>query len=1121
MNKKFDEAFKQLNIEQRQAVEAIEGPVFVIAGPGTGKTQLLAMRAAQILRVDTTMSPSNILCLTFTDNAADNMRARLIKYIGQDAYQVGIHTFNSFGSYVMNAYPENFYEWREMQTADELSTHRILEGILTELPGNHILAASGSDGSFYSLRQLKSFIRDAKSNNLTPTDIQSILAANQSTYTELLPLIQQYWPERINKQSLSEINALIKIFSSIKLPNNPVDAIQPIKQMLVKSLLAASAQSSELEVRLQTKPFTVWKDRWLAKDGEKQWIFNGQKHHDKLVAATEVYERYQTALLTRGLTDFSDQIMWVLRTLQEQSELRYNLQERFQYVMIDEFQDTNRAQLLMAHYITDAPVHEGRPNIMVVGDDDQAIFRFQGADIGNVGLFEASYKKPQQIRLTTNYRSTQKILDSSRLISSQIELSLQAQRSIVKDLKSTVSAKGSGVALNEFDHEAQHYAWIADHINQLIKQGVSAGEIAVLARVRSQLDDLMPYLSRFDIPIDYERRENVLEQPHVMTLFGLARLVLLIGEQQLDEVNTLLPKILSEPMWAIPPLDLWKVSQKTYQHNLHWLDVIFEQENTKLREVVDFLVGLGNLSITLPAEQILDQLVGTGPAGADSDEDEAELISKQSSGVFTSPFKNYYFGAELKDGKPTHYLSLLSQLSTLRRHLRNYQVSQNKTLKIRDLIDFVDSYQRTDTLRMLDTGPHREQEAAVKLMTIHKAKGLEFDTVFVIALQNNAWSKQGRSGRFSYPQNLKIIEPSASLPDDGLRLLFVAMTRAKSSLLLNYFLRSDDDKPQQLYAPLLALDVPVTNPKVDNSTAALVEQYEQRWLARHGSLSKTDMRACLQENLDRYQLSATHLNNFLDVSAGGPLYFLTQNLLHFPASKSPYSIYGSLIHTALRQAHEQTISKQKLNIELVIRYFKSEIKRQALTETDKQLFSQKGEEILRVFLLKEAANFIPTQRIEFDFKDQGVAVGQARLRGLIDRMDFDSKSKLITVSDYKTGRAVTKWQLAPSTEEYERIKLYRYRNQLLFYKLLVDGSSEWGRKGWRAASGLLRFVEPISSGKIITLDLIYTAEEIKRFTKLVEAVWQRIQKLDFADTSGYPPTLEGIKLFEDDLMSKS
>src|SRR6218665_975104 len=97
--------------------------------------------------------------------------------------------------------------------------------------------------------------------------------------------------------------------------------------------------------------------------------------------------------------------MTILGAVAQSEELRLNLQERFQYVMIDEYQDTNRAQLQLAHYITDAAVHEGRPNILAVGDDDQAIYRFQGADISNIGAFHEAYKNPLVITLQENYRS--------------------------------------------------------------------------------------------------------------------------------------------------------------------------------------------------------------------------------------------------------------------------------------------------------------------------------------------------------------------------------------------------------------------------------------------------------------------------------------------------------------------------------------------------------------------------------------------------------------------------------------------------------------------------------------------------------------------------------------------
>lgn len=128
----FQEAYTRLNPRQRQAVDTIYGPVLVIAGPGSGKTQLLAARIAHIL-TETDALPSNILCLTFTENAARNMRTRLAKMIGPDAYRVAIHTFHSFGNEILNRYKYMFKEYEDANTIDEILASRILDEILTPL----------------------------------------------------------------------------------------------------------------------------------------------------------------------------------------------------------------------------------------------------------------------------------------------------------------------------------------------------------------------------------------------------------------------------------------------------------------------------------------------------------------------------------------------------------------------------------------------------------------------------------------------------------------------------------------------------------------------------------------------------------------------------------------------------------------------------------------------------------------------------------------------------------------------------------------------------------------------------------------------------------------------------
>ncbi|HET8709101.1 MAG TPA: ATP-dependent DNA helicase, partial [Candidatus Saccharimonadales bacterium] len=796
-----------------------------------------------------------------------------------------------------------------------------------------------------------------------------------------------------------------------------------------------------LEGRSATKPFTAWKDDWLEKDADGKWQFKALNHIEKLLAAAELYAKYQKVLKDEGMVDFNDQIVTVLAALDQHEELRLNLQERFQYIMIDEYQDTNRAQLQLAQHITDAAVHEGRPNILVVGDDDQAIYRFQGADMSNITAFEAAYKKPVIIPLTENYRSNEQVITPARSISTQIQLSLEKQKNISKDLGINTDLEGIGTALHEFKNDAEHYSWIASEIRRLLDEKPGCGkDIAVLARKRDQLDALVPYLHDQKIPIDYERRENILDQEHIVALLTLAKVVYLLSQQLDREANALLPEVLSHPMWNIPPIEIWKVSREAHDEDRLWLDVIFEQDGTALRNVADFLYSVSQQAAATPLEHLIDTLLGQQETAAPDTEHDDEVaaafaeeeLPMQLPVAFISPFKRYYFGDDLFNKQPATYLTMLSHLACLRRHIRNYQQGSKTTLHLSDLIDFVATYQRTG-MTMTDSAAHREDNAAVKLMTAHKAKGQEFETVFVIGVNDDVWGRTvgSNNSRFSYPKNLNEIKPSDNDDDDALRLLFVAMTRAKQSLHICYFKHSEDGKSHQPFAPLLAMGIDADMPAVTVDEAALVSQYEQRWLARHAGVDHADKHALLSDKLEKYQLSVTHLNNFLDVSRGGPLYFLTQNLLNFPASMSSSAGYGSAVHKSLQFVHEQVIGGQKVNIDVAVQYFATKLGEQVMSEHDHARFLQKGEDMLRAYLKEALPTFKANQKVEFNFAQEGVIISGARLKGALDLLDFNSDDKTIAVTDYKTGRGYTKWDLPPSSGEYERIKLHHYQQQLL------------------------------------------------------------------------------------------
>ncbi|HSX32385.1 MAG TPA: ATP-dependent DNA helicase [Candidatus Saccharimonadales bacterium] len=1106
----YDQALQALNKAQREAVETIDGPVLVVAGPGTGKTQLLSVRVGAILASDAAMLPGNILCLTFTDAAAANLRERLIEKIGlgQAAYQVAIHTFNSFGSWIMSTYPEYFFAWREAATADELTSYRILESILQKLPGDHPLAAQSHDDSFFAIKQVQNFIGDCKRANLSPDEALAIIDANQATYELYAPLLAKHWPARMtDKDALPKVQACIAALETAKVPGVKTKDITDLSTLILQGLHAAQAESDALSGRSKTTPLTAWKNDWLELDAEKRWIFKAAKHYAKLAAAADVYKQYQQELDNQGLVDFNDQIMAVLAALNTHEELRLNLQERFQYVMIDEYQDTNRAQLQMARHITDASVHEGRPNIMVVGDDDQAIYRFQGADMSNIAAFEAAYKDPKIIRLDQNYRSNQAVLTPARKVSTQITLSLEKLKGISKELGINVTQTGQGTSLHDFEYETNHYAWVAAEIKRLVASGAKGKDIAVLARQRNQLDALVPYLRDLQVPIDYERRENVLEQSHVVALLTLARLAHALSEQRLNDADVLWPEVLSHPMWGIPPVDIWRIAREADAQKVLWLDVIFGQEGTPARAVADFIYSLSQQAGTMPLEHALDALIGLQTQTTTDD-------------VFISPFKAYYFGDDLFNEQPANYLTLLSHLSCIRRHIRNYQQGTARMLTLADLVQFVDSYARAG-LTMTDTAAHREDADAVRLLTTHKAKGLEFTTVFIIGAVNDVWHKLGGNRqRFSYPNNLQEIKPSDNDDDDALRLLFVAMTRARQDLHICYFKKSEDGKSHQPFAPLLDTGVQADTPEASIDTAALASQYEQRWLNRHASVEHADKHELLADRLQNYQLSATHLNNYLDVTRGGPLYFLTQNFLHFPAGQSIEATYGSIVHDVIRRAHDQISMGSTPDIDALITHFKTKLVAEALSDHDRAQLMSRGEEHLHIFFTQSLPTFTADQKAEVSFKHQGVVLGDARLTGSLDRIDVDKAGRQLVVVDYKTGEPFSKWDLTASINDHSRVKLHNYRRQLLFYKLLVDGSPEWGGSGWQTHQGMLQFVKPNQYGKITSLTIDYEPEELEHTQLLIKAVWQRIMALDFPDiTSTYAPDLKGMVKFENDLLN--
>ncbi len=192
----FEERYKKLNKEQKRAVDETEGPVLVVAGPGSGKTELLSLRVGNILKKGQ-VSPHNILCLTFTDNGAINMRERLASLIGGDAYRVSIFTFHAFCNHIIARHPEYFWKAAHFSQANDIARAEILQSLFMSLPHGHPLASYHPEKGYVYLRDVADRIKHIKSYGYTAEEYESVLAVIPKEYSKINKALSS-WPERLS-----------------------------------------------------------------------------------------------------------------------------------------------------------------------------------------------------------------------------------------------------------------------------------------------------------------------------------------------------------------------------------------------------------------------------------------------------------------------------------------------------------------------------------------------------------------------------------------------------------------------------------------------------------------------------------------------------------------------------------------------------------------------------------------------------------------------------------------------------------------------------------------------------------------------------------------------------------
>lgn len=324
------------------------------------------------------------------------------------------------------------------------------------------------------------------------------------------------------------------------------------------------------------------------------------------------------------------------------------------------------------------------------------------------------------------------------------------------------------------------------------------------------------------------------------------------------------------------------------------------------------------------------------------------------------------------------------------------------------------------------------------------------------------------------------------------------------------YLNETPDEQGVVHSPLLPEGKQVVLPAEDDTPAPTTE-LAAYWRQRHAdALTNADMRALIADRVEQYQLSPTHVNDFIDLVHCGPQSFFLRTILRFPQAPRPEGEFGSAIHETLEWLHNTARNEQAIPTEnAVVKWFKRHLETKQFTAHDLPLFAERGETALRAYLQQRSATITADVIAEHSFRNEGVFIGEAHMAGKIDKLIVNKAAKTITIVDYKTGKGHNRWS--------RDVRLHKYRKQLYLYRALIEGSNTFA--GYTVTDAYLEFVEPNENGRIQVLPLAFDDTEYVATKRLAEAIWHRIKAIDMPNAEYYSADLEGIVQFETDLLA--
>lgn len=1031
----FDSQYGVLNVAQKKAVDTVEGPVMVIAGPGTGKTTILTLRIANIIRTTDT-DPESILALTFTESGAFAMRRKLVDIIGAAAYKVNIRTFHGFAENVIQQYPDYFPRIIGSTIITDAEQIKIVEKCI-QSPKISVLRPYG-DPSYY-VKAILNEIHLLKRENVSPNLLSSSIDSDARVWRRALGDSDGRLSGLVTGKSLKQMKAM-----------------QP----------GPKERAAELSKTEREK---------------------AEKRDAKNRELAFVYATYESELQKQKYYDFDDMLLELILAMERNQTFKLILQEAYQYILADEHQDANASQNRILELLAD--FHES-PNLFIVGDDKQAIYRFQGASLENFLYFTKKYPGAAVIDLEHNYRSHQGILDASHsLILNNPSVPGRDRRKLL-----SLQVGGKPIFIDEFASVQEEIEYIATIIGGLIQKGEKPEDIAVLYRENKEAAQAAEVLRSHGIAYRIESERDILGEPDVAALIMLSRAIYDPSNSEFLGQALLLPELGCD--------------------SAEVMEVFAEARRVKkpLHAVIKSMRAHSASSHRRANQCGPNMTAAVERADQGGVRQAYERITKWSGEAQTMLFPNFLQKIIQETEMMTSIISAdnsLERLSALESFYdRIVKAAQAKrSFYIREFIEYIGIVSEHGLSAKRTFSDHIQ---GVRLMTAHRAKGLEFNHVFIIHAVDGLWGNRIKRSHFAIP----VIEHARDTGriEDERRLFYVAMTRARESVNISYahsngeketvpcqFISEIDPKLIVFGSPRMIerqaqFSKQMTTPRAAAEAGGVVGAGATAAKAELGRSTSLLNPSFVRSKFLGQAFSVTHLNNYLKC----PWEYFFVNLIRVPRAPTKHQMYGMAIHAALRIFFDAYKDERDLSKKQLIEIFKHHIEKQPMSADDRDESFKRGKNALQGYYNEYRGMWGRRLITEYAVKGVDIECGpdkdRLELLGKLDKIEIMNESDAL-VTDFKTAKPKSRNEIEGKTKSSKKSGAGNYKRQLMFYKLLLDGA-----KKFEMRIGEIDFIEPNDRGIYKKERFEITKEETDELRKVIAQTATEILGLKFLDS---------------------